>query len=153
MEPAKGSSQRHNIEFKPGKNFRLDFSRGRSAAEQPVPAFFQGENFDGLVGHIGKPEFFHAEASIQFPLVIAVAAKARGGDDFHRQIRRAHDASPVENASAGRGDENDVGLNDVRLVQDNIHRRKKHFAQITGFNVSLNGYKDVPRPTLVEKFR
>jgi hypothetical protein len=44
-------------------------------------------------------------------------------------------------------------LNDVRLIQDNIHGRKKHFAQFVGFNVSLNSRKDLPRPTLVKKFR
>ncbi len=130
----------------------MDFSHGRGAAEQPVAAFFQAENFDGLVGHVGKPEFFHSEASIHFPLVIAVAAKARGRYDFHRQIRRAHDASPVQDANAGRGDENDVGLNDVRLIQNNIHRREKHLAQLMGFDVPLNSQEYVPRPTLMEKF-
>src|SRR5438477_8579610 len=145
--------QRPKLQLESGQDFGADSSRIRGAGEQLVAGRFEGEDFERAVGHIRQPIFLYGEAGIEFAFIVAVAAQAAGGNDFHQQVWRTDDPTGFEQTGVGSRNENEIGLDDIFFIQDHINRREKDLAKFVGLNVPLDREENPACPTLMGKFR
>ena len=103
---------------------------------------------DGSSRRIHQPIFLHAKTRVGFELDPSVARLGRGREDFHGQIRRATD--PVlDNLGPLVEHEEQVGLENFIVAEDDVERRDKHLADAMVLEIVEKCREDVDQNCLV----
>ena len=74
-------------------------------------------------GEINRPPHFQFTSGVEFPLVVTITAHTRGRNQFHQEIRRAENGPLLDHAEIRAGDEHQIRLHCVFLIEDRIVRQ------------------------------
>ena len=110
-----GLSNLRQVKLQPRRHQRSQFAFFFKATVQFVAACFEREDFKRFVGWIADPIFLHAEAGVEFLLVVAVAAHAGRRNQFDQQVRSSEDGALLKDAEVGGGNEKQIRLDGVTL--------------------------------------